>query len=104
MVRSRFLHYAVCSGLLFGFSYYILYLERHDTLVYYIAPGMAAYVQWSAVGFCAMAAYQAYLAVAAIRNREWADCSCEDLPPFRLKAVLIYGVFAVPLILGFSGP
>jgi putative membrane protein len=104
LIRSRFLHYAVRSGLLFGFSFYILQLVRNDKILYYIAPRMVDYVKWSAIGLYAMAVYQAYLAVVTLWSRRQTECSCEVLPPFRIKAVLIYSVFAFPLILGYLMP
>lgn len=98
------LHHLFRSGILFGFGFYILYLVRSDKIMYYIAPRMVDYVKWSAISLFAIAIYQAYLALVAIRSRKPAECSCEELPPFRLKALLIYGVLAFPLALGVFLP
>lgn len=105
MVWSRFLHFTVRSALLLGFAFYIRHLVSRGQLLQYLEPEMAVYVSWSAVGLLIMALHQAYLALDAVRNRHQpAACSCEgeDLPPFRMKSLLIYALYALPLIIGFA--
>lgn len=101
MNRSFILHYAARTVILAGFASYISQLVRSGELMQYIEPRMEAFIKCSAVVLYALAVYQAFLGYWAFRSGRQAECECGELPPFRLKAVLIYTVYALPLILGF---
>ncbi|UQZ83374.1 hypothetical protein SK3146_02561 [Paenibacillus konkukensis] len=100
------LHQFIKSAILFGFAVYIAYLIKTDNILFYIAPRMVDYVKWSAIGFYAIAVYQVYLAIRSMWGSA-ASCDCDhDHTPSRsvLKNAVIYGLFAIPLLLGFLLP
>ncbi|WP_159886304.1 TIGR03943 family putative permease subunit [Paenibacillus puerhi] len=100
-------HHAIKALILFGFAGYIAYLVQTDRILLYIAPRMIDYVKWSALGLYAVAAYQAYLAVKMLRAKHEPDCGCgHDHAPSRsvLKNTVVYGLFILPLLLGFMLP
>jgi uncharacterized repeat protein (TIGR03943 family) len=84
----------------------IVYLEKSGHMVLYIAPRMELYVKLSALGLYAASVYQVYLAVTTWRGAA-PDCECEhDHTPSRslFKNIIIYGLFILPLGLGFILP
>jgi putative membrane protein len=103
MNRSRITHYVIRGIILTGFASYISFLSKTGRLPGYMEPRMLLPVKLSALVLTAMAVYQAYLALVTIRTGRQAACECEELPPLRLKAVIVYAVFALPVILGFWG-
>lgn len=104
--RRQALHDFVRAVLFGGFSFYIVRLVKIDKLQYYIAPKMIPYVKLAAIALYVLAGYLLYSAIkqAFSKNRQ-ADCGCGHEPP---KSVfmngLIYGLFALPLLLGFAVP
>jgi putative membrane protein len=101
------LHHALKSAILLGFAMYIAYLVKTDKILLYIAPRMVDYVKWSAIALYAVAVYQIYQTIRTFRGRTAADCDCEhDHTPSRsvLKNTVIYGLFFLPLLLGFVLP
>ncbi|MDF2719947.1 MAG: hypothetical protein K0R28_6872, partial [Paenibacillus sp.] len=92
--------------LLFGFAVYIAYLVESDRILYYISPRMVLYVKLSALGLYAVGAYQLYSAVSAFSGKHQ-SCDCghdhsHSGSPW--KSTLVYGLFALPLLLGFLMP
>ncbi|WP_426451626.1 TIGR03943 family putative permease subunit [Paenibacillus sp. S-38] len=106
--RTLGLHHLLKTLILLGFAVYIAYLVRSELVLLYIAPRMVDYVKWSALVLYAVAAYQLYLAIRMLQgNSKAADCDCDhDHAPSRslLKNTLVYGLFALPLALGFLLP
>jgi len=106
--RILSLHHVIKSAILFGFAAYIAYLVKTDYILYYIAPRMVDYVKWSAIALYFIAVYQVYLAFRSFWN-DPAACDCDqdhDHTPSTsiLKNTVIYGLFALPLLLGFLLP
>ncbi|MBW7474382.1 TIGR03943 family protein [Paenibacillus oenotherae] len=103
--RSRIIHHLIRAAILTGFAMYIVYLVRSDSLTLYIAPRMVIYVKISAIGLYATAIYQLYAALQAWAGRKTAACECNHEPSSSItKNTLIYGMFILPLALGFILP
>jgi len=102
--RTTFWHPFIRAAILFGFAMFIVYLARTDSLVYYIAPRMQAYVKYSSVILYVIAVYQVYAGINALWGKQ-ADCGCEH-PRAKspLASGIAYGLFALPLLLGFMLP
>jgi putative membrane protein len=102
-------HYTARAILLAGFAFYIVHLVQSGNLNLYIANRMQLIVKLSALGMYAVAAQQLYAAL-----RTWFDqrkhehdpsCDCNhEMPSTWGKSLLLYGWFAIPLIIGFSVP
>ncbi|WP_135554031.1 TIGR03943 family putative permease subunit [Paenibacillus cymbidii] len=85
---------------------YIVYLTRSDHLHYFIAPRMQPYVKYAALACFVLAAHQIYVAWRRMTSWEEPDaCGCEH-PHSRsaLQQFVTYGLFVVPLLLGFLLP
>ncbi len=106
MQKSISLQYLIKALVLFGFSGYIMYLVRTDGMSYYIAPHMQNYIEWSAIAFFAMAVYQLYVSIHSLWSKtEACDCGHEHHhAESRFKHVFVYGLFILPLLLGFLMP
>lgn len=99
-------HYLIRAGILAGFSFYVVHLVKIEKLQYYIVPRMIPYVKYAAMSLFLLAGYFAYLAIqhSSERKRE-EECDCGHEPPRSFfKSVMIYGLFVVPLLLGFALP
>lgn len=85
---------------------YIVYLTRTNHLHYFIAPRMQPYVKYAAIACFALAAHQIYAAWRRMTSGEEPDsCDCEHpQSPSALRQVVTYGLFVVPLLLGFLLP
>ncbi|MFC5652470.1 TIGR03943 family putative permease subunit [Paenibacillus solisilvae] len=104
---SRLLkHHLLRAAILTGFAVYIIYLVRTGSLTLYIAPRMAIYVKFSAMGLYATAIYQLFKAFQLWRGTgPIEDCDCDHVPsPSVTKNTLIYGLFILPIALGFLLP
>ncbi|MED4603368.1 TIGR03943 family protein [Paenibacillus validus] len=100
-------HHTIKALILFGFAGYIAYLVHSDRILLYIAPRMVDYVKWSSLALYAVAVYQGYQAVRTFRSTHEPDCDCgHDHTPSRsiLKNTVVYGLFLLPLLLGFLLP
>lgn len=103
--RRRIVHHLIRAVILTGFAMYIVFLVRSGNLTLYIAPRMTIYVKLSAIGLYATAIYQLYAALQVWAGRRTAACECNHEPPLSItKNVLIYGMFVLPLALGFTLP
>ncbi|WP_373230291.1 TIGR03943 family protein [Cohnella sp.] len=101
------IHYLVRAVLLAGFAFYIVYLVRTGSLNLYIAERMQLIVKLSALGLYVVAAQQFYLAIRSWFNRSTnaASCDCNhEMPSTWARSLLLYGWFALPLVLGFTLP
>jgi uncharacterized repeat protein (TIGR03943 family) len=92
--------------LLAGFAMLIVYLFQTGDITLYIAPKMEILVKLSAIGLYAAAIYQIYAALQArLNKRKAAECDCgHHRKPSRFKSFLVYGLFLLPLVLGFLVP
>ncbi|MFC4103062.1 TIGR03943 family putative permease subunit [Paenibacillus xanthanilyticus] len=103
--RRRLVHYLIRAVLLGGFALFIVQLARGDALSLYIAPRMEPFVKLSALVLYAAAIYQVYAAFRASKGQKAADCGCDHEPPVSIpKNVVVYGLFVLPLALGFLLP
>jgi len=102
--QRQSLHF-VLRGLIFaGFSLFIVYLVKTDSLQYYIAPRISLYVKWSAIGLMILAIYQLFMAIQA-GSGERGCCACDHVPAKSwMKNSCIYALFLLPLALGFLMP
>jgi putative membrane protein len=104
--RLYSVHHLIKAVILFGFAMYIVNLVKTDHILYYIAPRMVDYVKWSAIAFYIIAVYQVYLAFRAFSGGS-AACDCEHdhtASSSLLKNTIVYGLFCLPLLLGFVLP
>ncbi|SFE14544.1 protein of unknown function [Paenibacillus catalpae] len=113
-------HNWIRAGFLAAFAFLIIYLDRLGQLPLYIAPRMELYVKLSAIVLNAAAVHQAFLALS--HRPHAADCDeCGHDSPHKhhhhdhhdhdhdhsmspLKSILVYGLFLLPLLLGFLLP
>ncbi|WP_183597323.1 TIGR03943 family putative permease subunit [Paenibacillus phyllosphaerae] len=103
--RRRFVHHLVRAALLTGFALFIAHLVMQDNLGLYIAPRMATFVKLSALALYVTAIYQVYAALQAWNGQQAADCGCDHEPPSSItKNIIVYGLFILPLALGFVLP
>lgn len=113
--HGAWVHPTVRAVLLIGFAAYIAYLVKSDHMLYYISPRMTLYVKLAALGLYAVGAYQLYAAAAAFSGRRELhdcdfDCDCghehhhDHAAGSPWKSILLYGLFAFPLLLGFCMP
>lgn len=103
--RRRLFHQLLRAAILSGFAMYIIYLVRTDSLTLYIAPRMVIYVKLSAMGLYATAIYQVYTAFQTWKGKDIINCDCNHEPSSSVtKNTLIYGLFILPIALGFLLP
>ncbi|MBD0380412.1 TIGR03943 family putative permease subunit [Paenibacillus sedimenti] len=102
--RSVSFHYLLRTIILLGFSSYIVYLAKSDSLQYYIAPRMMIYVKCAAVALYIIACFQGYSALRAYWGKQIA-CDCEQ-PVSRsaFRNFVSYGLLVLPLLVGFLLP
>ncbi|MDQ0115305.1 TIGR03943 family putative permease subunit [Paenibacillus harenae] len=101
------IHHLLRAAILTGFALFIVYLFKTGEMTLYIAPRMEPYVKLSAIGLYAAAIYQVYAALQKRMGKHEADCNCEhdhEPSPSIAKNTLIYGLFILPLALGFLAP
>ncbi|WP_219835876.1 DUF1980 domain-containing protein [Paenibacillus sp. R14(2021)] len=100
--RIAVIHHSIRCGILSAFGIYIVFLVRTGTLVQYVEPGLAVYVKLSAMGLFATAIYQLQSAFQEWQGYSAAACDCNHEPSRSVAAnILIYGLFVLPLALGF---
>lgn len=104
--KSMGIHYLIRAVILAGFSFYVVNLVKLDKLQYYIVPKMIPYVKITSVVLFLLAIYYIYLALQGThKEHEEAECDCGHAPPSSIsKSILMYGVFIVPLMMGFMMP
>ncbi|OZB94422.1 TIGR03943 family protein [Paenibacillus sp. XY044] len=100
--RSIRLHYLFRAAVLAAFALYILHLMQQDALHYYVAPALAKWIRLCPVPLGLMALS---LVVQALLGRSQVLCNCNHrLPAGFLKSTGLYGLFVLPLLLGFLLP
>lgn len=81
---------------------YIMHLQSTNSLHYYLAPTMQKLLLGCVIPFIFIAIV---MACHALFGRNEFDCGCEHPPPSGIiRSTLIYGLIALPLILGFLLP
>lgn len=98
-------HPIVRTVLLLGLSVYIAYLVETDSLQLYIGVRIMPLVKAAALLLYALAVIQGFIAYRSYKGSVIA-CDCCGNPPARsrLKSSFLYGVLALPLLLGFLLP
>ncbi|WP_342565472.1 TIGR03943 family protein [Paenibacillus sp. FSL R7-0345] len=100
--RSIRAHYLLRAALLLGFALYIAHLSQQDALHYYVAPKLARWISLCPVPLALMAAS---LGLQALFGKSSTLCDCEhQLPRSVLRSTALYGLFLLPLLLGFVLP
>ncbi|RKP58224.1 TIGR03943 family protein [Cohnella endophytica] len=103
--RNLLPHYLIRATLLGCFSLYIVHLVKADKLQYYIVPRMIPYVKYGAMALFLLAGFYLFIAVQRGGSGAEEDCDCGHEPPRSiLRNGMIYGLFAIPLLLGFMLP
>lgn len=103
--RSLTVHYVFRTAIMAGLAFYVLHLVKSGRLVYYIAPRMEVFVKCAAIALFVFALYQAYLGLRSFFGKAETPCECEHLPPRSvLRNIWLYGLFLLPLTLGFLLP
>lgn len=103
--RSLTAHYWFRAIVMAGFAFYILHLVKAGRLMYYIAPRMEVYVKCAAIALFVLALYQGFQGLRSFFGKPGELCDCEHEPPrSALRNVWMYGLFLVPLTLGFALP
>ncbi|PQP81692.1 TIGR03943 family protein [Paenibacillus sp. PCH8] len=85
-----------------GLAVYIIHLNSSDSLHYYLAPTMQKLLLCCPVPLLFIAAIMAWH---GLFGRNEVHCDCEHPPPSGfLRSALVYGLIALPLLLGFLLP
>ncbi|MDR9854903.1 TIGR03943 family protein [Paenibacillus sp. VCA1] len=100
--KSIRLHYLFRAAVLLAFACYIWRLADQDALAFYVAPALARWIKLCPVPLGLMALS---LILQAVLGKSAMLCNCDHkLPASRLKSTALYGLFAFPLLLGFTLP
>ncbi|NBD26236.1 DUF1980 domain-containing protein [Paenibacillus glycinis] len=101
--RRAIVHHLIRCCILGAFGFYIVFLVRTGSLAGYVEPNLAAAVKLSAIGLFATAIYQLHAALSEWQgySPEACDCNHEPSPSFAAN-LIIYGLFALPIVLGFA--
>ncbi|MRN52857.1 TIGR03943 family putative permease subunit [Paenibacillus monticola] len=100
--RSIRIHYGLRAVILLAFALYIGHLVQQDALHYYVAPKLARWVKLCPVPLVLMALS---LSVQALFGKSNVLCDCDHrLPRSGHRSVVLYGLFLLPLLLGFLLP
>ncbi|MFC5406123.1 TIGR03943 family putative permease subunit [Cohnella soli] len=106
MHRTMARHYWIRAGILFALSWYIVHLVKTGNLYLYIVPRMMPYVKCGALALFVLAGFYAFLAIQRSDDSpSEPDCECGHETPASVSGnVWLYGLFAIPLVLGFVLP
>ncbi|WP_342481616.1 TIGR03943 family protein [Paenibacillus sp. FSL L8-0340] len=95
-------HYLLRAVILLLFALYIGHLVQQDALHYYVAPKLARWIKLCPVPLALMALS---LGIQALFGNSSVLCDCEHrLPRTGLRSSALYGLFLLPLLLGFLLP
>ncbi|WP_433943101.1 TIGR03943 family putative permease subunit [Paenibacillus sp. SN-8-1] len=95
-------HYLTRAFILLTLAAYIYLLDRSDSLHYYIAPKMELWVSLCPIP---LACVGISLLIQALFKRRRSTCSCDHpLSSSVVRNAAVYGIFTVPLLLGFLLP
>lgn len=85
-----------------GLAVYIIHLNSSDSLHYYLAPTMQKLLLCCPVPLLFIAVIMAWH---GLFGRNEVHCDCEHPPPSGfLRSSMVYGLIAIPLLLGFLLP
>lgn len=100
--RSIRFHYLLRVVILLAFALYIGHLVQQDALHYYVSPKLARLVKLCPIPLFLMAFS---LTIQALFGKGSVLCDCDHrLPSSFYKSAAIYGLFILPLLLGFLLP
>ncbi|MNS84581.1 hypothetical protein D3C72_1184130 [compost metagenome] len=95
-------HYLTRAFILLALAAYIYILDRSDSLHYYIAPKMELWVSLCPVPLACIALS---LLIQTVFRRRRNLCDCDHpLSASTVRNAAVYGVFTIPLLLGFLLP
>lgn len=95
-------HYLLRAAILLLFALYIGHLVQQDALHYYVAPKLARWIRLCPVPLVLMALS---LGIQALFGKSSVLCDCEHrLPGSLLRSSALYGLFLLPMLLGFLLP
>ena len=98
-------HYLIRAIIVLSFSVLITYLVKSGYINLYIAPRMLILVKLSAIGLYLIGIYQLVMSYRYLRNQSSVECDCDHTPTGSAgKHIMIYGLFVLPLLLGFLLP
>ncbi|TYA09926.1 TIGR03943 family protein [Paenibacillus faecis] len=106
MKNKRLLfHNVTKTVLLLALSGYIAYLVETDALQLYIGTRIMPLVKGSALVLYALAVIQGFIAYRSYKG-QMAECDCCEVPQTssRFGSGLLYALFILPLLLGFTLP
>ncbi|USB31881.1 TIGR03943 family protein [Paenibacillus sp. YPG26] len=98
LIRAHNLTRAV---ILLGLAIYIYHLDHSESLHYYIAPRMEF---WVSLCPAPLACIALSLLIQAFLVRKRSICDCTTLPSSAVRNAAVYGIFTIPLLLGFLLP
>jgi putative membrane protein len=90
--------------ILFGFTMLIFSFILSGKIAYYIAPKMMPFIYFAVIVFFALSIIQI---IRSMPKSVEKNCNCDsdhDISASKLKNVVIYSIFIVPLLLGFVLP
>ncbi|MEK4111874.1 TIGR03943 family protein [Paenibacillus sp. FSL H7-0942] len=95
-------HNLIRAGWIGGVAVYIIQLNSSDSLHYYLAPTMQKLLLCCPVPLLFIAVIMAWH---GLFGRNEVHCNCEHPPPSGfLRSLMVYGLIAIPLLLGFLLP
>lgn len=95
-------HYLLRAVILLLFALYISHLVQQDALHYYVAPKLARWIRLCPVPLALMALS---LGIQALFGKSSVLCDCEHrLPRSLFRSSALYGLFLLPMLLGFLLP
>lgn len=95
-------HNLIRAGWIGGVAVYIIQLNSSDSLHYYLAPTMQKLLLCCPVPLLFIAVIMAWH---GLFGRNEVHCDCEHPPPSGfLRSLMVYGLIAIPLLLGFLLP
>lgn len=103
--RATVLHHVVRTVILLGLAVYIAFLVESDTLQLYIGIRIRPLVKISSLIVYALAVIQGFIAYRAYRG-SIIECECCSGAKEKswLQSGFLYGMLALPLLLGFTLP
>lgn len=103
--RATVLHHVVRTVILLGLAVYIAFLVESDTLQLYIGIRIRPLVKISSLVVYALAVIQGFIAYRAYRGSIIeCDCCSGAKEKSWLQSSFLYGMLALPLLLGFMLP
>jgi len=115
-IRATSIHHFIKATILLGFSLYILQLTITGDILQFIVPQLVIYVKIAMTFLMIVSVFQYYIAILSLKKTV-IICECghdhdhvfghdhsHHSDKFTLKTGFIYGLFLLPLLLGFLLP